>query len=91
MAAGVVAALLAVAGHGVVGDMFVKARDVAALREERELLTAEVERLRATLAVENATSRELEQQAADLNAEVARLGSQVEFLKAGRTARKSAE
>lgn len=75
--------LLAVAaGHGFAGEVFVKARDLAALREERDLLSAEVERLRTELAVVNATRHELERNAADLNAQVAELNGQVEFLRA---------
>lgn len=70
------------AGHGFAGEVFVKARDLAALREERNLLSAEVERLRTELAVESATRLELEHNAADLNAQVAELNGQVEFLRA---------
>ncbi|MGQ0430213.1 MAG: hypothetical protein ACT4UQ_09795 [Gammaproteobacteria bacterium] len=83
--------MLIVAGHGFAGDVFVKAHEFAALREERELLAAEVERLRAKLAVESATRRELERQAAEQNAQVAELGSQVEFLKARRAPGKNVE
>jgi len=50
------------------------------LREDRELLAAEVERLKMKLAVESATRLELEQQAAELNARVAELNGQVKFL-----------
>lgn len=83
--------LLVLAGHGYAGDFYVAVRDLAALREERALLAAEVERLRTELAIESATRRELEQQAAESNARVAELNGQVQFLRALRTPGKSAE
>lgn len=72
--------LLVAGGYGFAGDFYASARDLAGLREERELLAAEVERLKMKLAVENATRLELEQQAAELNAQVAELNGQVKFL-----------
>jgi chromosome segregation ATPase len=71
--------------------LYATARDLAALREERESLAAEVERLRTELAVESATRLELERQAAELNAQVAELNGQVKFLTARRAPGKSAE
>lgn len=76
--------LLIGAGYGFFGDLFMKARDVAALREARESLAAEVERLQTELAVENATRQELERHSEELNARVAELDGQVKFLKARR-------
>jgi hypothetical protein len=84
-------ALVIGAGHGFLGDLFTKARDLAALRRERESLTASVERLRTELAVERAKRRELERHAIDLNAQVAELNGQVEFLRARKTIAKSAD
>lgn len=72
--------LLVAGGYGFAGDLYVRARDLAALREERELLAAEVERLKMKLAVESATRLQLEKQAAELNAQVAELNGQVKFL-----------
>lgn len=89
--AGVLLLLLVGAGHGFVADLFMKARDVAVLQAERESLAAQVERLQTELAVESATRRELEQNAAVLNAQVAELSGQVEFLKARRAPANSAE
>lgn len=83
--------LLIAGGYGFAGDFYVTARELAALREERELLAAEVERLRTAMAVESATRRELERQAAELNAQVAELNGQVEFLRARRAPGESAE
>lgn len=83
--------LVVVAGHGFAGDFYGTVRDLAALREERALLAAEVERLRTELAVESATRRELERQAAESIARVAELDSQVQFLRAVRTPGKSTE
>ncbi len=83
--------LLVAGGHGFAGKLYVTARDLAALREERELLAAEVERLQAELAVEGATRLELERQAAELNAQVAELNGQVKFLMTRRAPGKSAE
>lgn len=75
--------LLVIAGGYVfAGDLYVRARDLAALREERDLLAAEVERLEMKLAVESATRVALEQHAAELNARVAELNGQVRFLMA---------
>ena len=70
------------AGHGFTGDLFATPRDLAALREERDLLAAEIERLRTELAVETATRGELERHAAELNARVTELHREVEFLMA---------
>jgi chromosome segregation ATPase len=83
--------LLIAGGYGFGGDLYVTARDLAALREERGLLAAEVERLRTELAVESATRIELERQAAELNAQLAELNGQVKFLMARRAPGKSAE
>ena len=86
------ALLLLVAGsYGFAGDLYVKARDFAALREERELLAAEIERLQTELAVERATRLELERQTAELNAQVAELNGQLKFLMARKAAGKSSE
>lgn len=63
------------------GDLFGTMRSLAAARERESLLAAEVERLETRLAVEAATRRELEQQAADLNDRLAELTAQVEFLR----------
>ena len=82
--------LVVLAGHGFAGDFYVAVRDLAALREERALLAAEVERLRTELAVESATRRELERQAAESNARVAELDGQVQFLRAVKTPNNSA-
>jgi phage shock protein A len=83
--------LLIAGGYGFAGDLFVTARDLVALRKERNFLTADVERLKTELAVERATRLELERQAAELNAQVAELNGQVKFLLARRAAGKSAE
>ncbi len=72
--------LLLAARYGFAGDLFATSRDLAAAREERELLAAEVERLRTELAVETATRGELERHAVEMNARVAELNRQVEFL-----------
>ncbi|MDH4260045.1 MAG: hypothetical protein OEW16_07040 [Gammaproteobacteria bacterium] len=72
--------LLVAGGYRFAGDLYATARNLAALHEERELLAAEVERLKMKLAVESATRLELEQQAAALNAQVAELNGQVKFL-----------
>lgn len=76
--------LFVAGGYGFAGDLFVRAQHYAALREERNLLAAEVERLKMKLAVESATRLELEQQAVELNAKVAELNGQVKFLMARR-------
>ena len=78
--------LLAAAGSGPVGDMFATASELAAVREERAALVAEVERLHTRLALEGATRGELEQHSAELNAQVAELTRQVDFLTARKTA-----
>jgi chromosome segregation ATPase len=83
--------LLVVAGHGFLGELFTTARDRVALREERNMLAAKVERLQTELAVESAKRLELERHAADLNAQVAELNGQVEFLRARRPLAKSAD
>ncbi len=72
--------LLVAGGYRFAGDVYASTRDLGALREERDSLAAEVERLKMRLAVESATRSELEQQAAQLNAEVAELNGQVKFL-----------
>ena len=79
------------AGYGFARDFFATAQDLATLRERRTSLAAEVERLQAELAVETATRRELERQAAELNAQVAELKGQMEFLRARSPAGSSAE
>jgi len=76
--------VLLAAWHGFVGNLFVTSHELAASREERDLLAAEVERLRTQLAVESATRSELEKQVAELNAQVVDLNRQVEFLTARR-------
>lgn len=91
LAAGALLLLVIATGHGFAGEVFVKARDLAALREERNLLSAEVERLRTELAVESATRRELERNAADLSAQVAELNGQVEFLRARKASIQAAQ
>lgn len=83
--------LVVLAGHDFAADLFTPARDLAALRDERALLAAEVERLRTELALETATRRELERHAAESNARVAELNGQVEFLRARRAPGKSTE
>lgn len=86
------AILLLIAGSYVfAGDLFVAVRDVAALRADRNVLAAEVERLRTELAVEHATRLELERQAAELNAQVAELNGQMDFLRARRAPANNAE
>jgi chromosome segregation ATPase len=80
----VTSVLLIAGGYGFAGDFYKSARELATLREQRELLTAEVERLRTAMAVESATRRELELHAAELNAQVAELNGQVKFLQARR-------
>ena len=76
--------LLVAAWRGLVGDLFVTSHELATARKERAVLAAEVERLRTDLAVERATRGELEQHAAELNAQVAELNRQVELLAARR-------
>lgn len=76
-------AALIVAGFAAVpaADLLGSARERAAARDREATLAAEVERLETRLAVESATRRELEQQAAELNDRVAELAAQVEFLR----------
>lgn len=62
-------------------DLLGTARELKTARERGSALAAEVERLETRLAVEAATRRELEQQAADLNHRLAELTAQVEFLR----------
>ena len=83
--------LLIAGGYGFARDFYVTASNLAALRQERELLAAEVERLQTELAVQSATRLELERQAAKLNAQVAELNGQVQFLRARAAPGKSAE
>ena len=84
--------LLFVAGvYGSGGNLYVTARELAALRKEREFLAAEVERLQTELAVESATRLELERQAAELNSQVAELNGHVKFLMARGAASKSGQ
>src|ERR1700741_283365 len=91
LAIGALVLLLIGAGYGLFGDLFLQARDVAALRAERESLTARIERLQTELAVESAKRSELERNAAALNGQVAELKSQVAFLKARKAPARSAE
>lgn len=77
VAALLVAAILSAPG----ADLFGTARELRAARERESALAGEVERLETRLAVEAATRRELEQQAADLNDRLAELTAQVEFLR----------
>lgn len=86
LAAGLTLLLALVATRGFFGDMLVTAGNLAAARQEKALLAAEVERLRTQLALETATRGELEQHAAQLNDKLADLTQQVEFLTARRTA-----
>lgn len=72
-----VAAIVAAPGADLLGT----ARELGAARERESALAAEVERLETRLAVEEATRRELEQQAAELNDRLAELSAQVEFLR----------
>ena len=84
--------LILVAGSYVFGgDIYMAARDVAALRAERNVLAAEVERLQTELAVERATRIELARHAADLNAQLADLSGQIKFLSARKAAGNSAD
>jgi chromosome segregation ATPase len=84
--------MLFVAGvYGYRGNLYATARDLAALRKEREFLAAEVERLQTVLAVETATRRELERQAAELNSQVAELNGHVKFLMVRGAAGKGAQ
>lgn len=83
--------VLIAGGVGLGRDLFSTARNLGSLREQRESLAAEVERLQTELAVEKATRLELERQAAELNAQVAELDGQVKFLLAGRARAKSAD
>jgi len=63
------------------GDLLGTARALSESRAQAAALSAEVERLDTRLAVEAATRRELEQQAAELNNRLAELTAQVEFLR----------
>lgn len=76
-----VALLVAIAAAAPLGEVLGTARQLGAAREREALLAAEVERLETRLAVEAATRRELEQQAGELNTQVAELTAQVEFLR----------
>ena len=82
IAAGVALLLLIAGVYGFAGNVYLTARDLVALRADRKELAAEVERLQTQLAVENATRLELERQTAELNAKVAELKGQLEFLRA---------
>jgi len=78
-------AIVAVAVMAIVaapaGDLLGTARALAEAKAREAALSAEVERLETRLAMEAATRRELEQQSAALNNEVAELAAQVEFLR----------
>ena len=76
--------LLIAGGYGFGRDLYVTARDLVVLRAERKALGGEVERLKTELAVESAKRLELERQTAELNAKVAELKGQVEFLRVRR-------
>ena len=76
--------LVIAGGYGFGHDLYVTARDLVVLRAERKALGDEVERLKTELAVERAKRLDLERQTADLNAKVAELNGQVEFLRARR-------
>jgi hypothetical protein len=91
IAGGALLLVLVVAGRGFAGDLYMSARDLAALRQERALLAADVARLRTELALESATREELERHASELNARVTELIGQVEFLRARRAPGKSTE
>lgn len=72
--------MLVAAWYLFVGDLFVTSRGLRAAQQERAQLAAEVERLRTELALEAATRDELAAQTAELNARLAELDRQVEFL-----------
>lgn len=91
MSAAVILLLLVAGGYFFAGDLYVTLRDLAMLRKERASLVAEVERLKTELAVERATRLELEQQATELNTQVAELDGQVKFLLARRAHGRGAE
>jgi uncharacterized protein YlxW (UPF0749 family) len=76
-----VAAVVLVIMAAPAGDLLGTARALAEARAREAALSAEVERLETRLAVEAATRRELEQQSAALNTEVAELAARVEFLR----------
>ena len=78
---GIAALVVATVLAAPAGDLFGMTRSLAAAGERETALSAEVERLETRLAVEAATRRELEQQAAQLNDRVAELSAQVEFLR----------
>jgi len=75
------ALLIAVILSAPAADLFGTARELGAAKERASALAGEVERLKTQLAVEEATRRELEQQAAQLNDRLAELDAQVEFLR----------
>jgi septal ring factor EnvC (AmiA/AmiB activator) len=77
----VVAAVVMVIVAAPAGDLLGTAGALAEAKARETALSAEVERLETRLAVEAATRRELEQQSAALNTEVAELAAQVEFLR----------
>jgi hypothetical protein len=83
--------LLIAGGYRFAGEVYSSARDLVSLREDRDSLAAEVERLKMKLAVESATRVELEQQAVTLNAQVAELNGQVRFLMNRRASDKVAD
>jgi hypothetical protein len=91
MSAGALLLSLVAGGYFFAGDVYGTLRDLAMLRKERASLVAEIERLETELAVERATRLELEQQATDLNAQVAELDGQVKFLLARRAHGKGVE
>ena len=76
--------LIIAGGFGFGRDLYLTARDLVVLRAERKEFSGEVERLKTELAVERAKRIELERQAAELNAKVAELNGQVEFLRVRR-------
>jgi len=83
--------LLVAGGFRFGSDVYSSARDLVSLREERDSLAAEIERLKMKLAVESATRLELEQQAVELNAQVTELNGQVKFLMNRRVADKAVD
>jgi len=85
IAAGAVTLLLAALAAVPLGNLLDHARRLDEVRSREAMLAAEVQRLETRLAVEAATRRELEQQAAELNTHVAELAAQVEFLRSRNT------
>jgi uncharacterized small protein (DUF1192 family) len=77
-----VALLVAILLAAPLADLLGTTRELGVARDRETVLAAEVERLETRLAVEAATRRELELQAGELNARVAELTAQVEFLSA---------